>query len=112
MKQGILIHLPTKLTFTNDLFPVTELMDVYGSLKKIHLPEKVDFRNLDKWATDYSWRNNASTLGTIGSTLLTTAILGVVGYLMYAYFRYRRAQTPVSRPPTEPQGEEMFPLQP
>lgn len=109
---GNLIHLPVKLTFTNDLFPVTELFDVYSSLKKIHLPEKVDFRNLDRWAADNSWRYHASAFGTIGYTLMMAAILGVVGYLLYAYWKYRRARTPSPAPQQPPagQGQEMVPL--
>ena len=100
-EAGNLIHLPSKLTFTNDIFPVTELFDVYKSLKKIHLPEKVDFRNLDAWSTDQSWRYQASTFGTIGSVFLTSAIIGVIMYLLYAYYKYRRSQ-----PATSPQVQE------
>lgn len=109
---GNLIHLPTKLTFTNDLFPVTELYDVYSSLNKIHLPEKVDFRNLDRWASDNSWRYHASTFGTIGYSLMMIAILGVVGYLLHAYWRYRRARTPTpAQNPPEHQEMEMALIQ-
>ena len=89
-----LIHLPSHLTFTNDFFPVTQLMDVYNTLTSVRLPEKVDFRELDEYARDQNWRSAASTIVTIGYALLLMIVGAVVTYLCYIYCSYRRAQQP------------------
>ena len=89
-----LIHLPSHLTFTNDFFQVTQLMDVYNTLTSVRLPEKVDFRKLDEYSRDQNWRSAASTIVTIGYTLLLMIVGAVVTYLCYIYCSSRKAQQP------------------
>jgi len=85
------IYLPQPVSFTQSTFDPVNLGSIYQELSQLNLPSEIHFRELELWEKTNSWRKHSLSVG--GFLLLMAFLLGlaIVGYLLWTYFKFRRA---------------------
>jgi cytochrome bd-type quinol oxidase subunit 2 len=95
------------LDFENTAFDFSNLKELYETMAKIHLPQKINMRDLmsiTKSRTYQTWH----------SYLILTAILLVVGivfYLGYTYIKFNCKKNPFRRIKKPEDNQENIPLE-
>jgi hypothetical protein len=101
------LYLPRTLDFENTAFDFSNLKELYETMAKIHLPQKINMRELmsiTKSRTYQNWH----------SYLILTAILLVVGivfYLGYTYIKFNCKKNPFRRIKKPEDNQENIPLE-
>jgi len=99
------IYLPQTITFQQQIFNPVNLAKIYNELSQLNLPSEIHFSELQQWERTNSWRRHSLSIGGVLTMMAILIGLGLAGYLIWTYWKFRRPST--TAPPPRPEQIEL-----